>query len=125
MGTGVGLRAFFVQIERSRGNAPALRLSKPSPFTVGRGPVPRRASVGMGNGLGLRAFFARVLRSRGPVPRATVGEAAARLTRSRSGEPELRSLGHADDRGGQAPALRTNRANLVNPVNPAHIVLIL
>ena len=28
------------------GQAPALRLSRPSPFTVGRGPVPRRASVG-------------------------------------------------------------------------------
>ena len=44
--------------------------------------------------------------SRGTGPRATVDEAAARLIRSGSGDPELQSLGHANDRGGQAPALR-------------------
>ena len=41
------------------------------PFTVGRGPVPRRASIGTGNGFGRRAFFAQVERSRGTGPRAT------------------------------------------------------
>ena len=41
------------------------------PITVGRGPVPRRASIRTENGLGLRAFFARVERSRGTGPRAT------------------------------------------------------
>ncbi len=45
-------------------------------------------------------------RSRGPVPRTTVDEAAALLIRSGSGDPELQSLEHANDRGGQAPALR-------------------
>ena len=39
-------------------------------LTVGRGPVPRRASI-EGNGVGLRAVFARIERSRGTGPRAT------------------------------------------------------
>ena len=48
------------------------RGARPSPFTVGRGPVPRRASIGTRNGLCRRAFFARIERSRGTGPRATV-----------------------------------------------------
>ena len=31
---------------RMAGEAPALRYARPSPFTVGRGPVPRHASIG-------------------------------------------------------------------------------
>ena len=50
----------------------------------------------------LKRCFSRE-RSRGTGPRATVGEAAARLTRSGSGAPELRSL--------------ANRDNLVNPAS--------
>ena len=46
-------------------------------FTVGRGPVPRRASIGTENGLGQWVVFARVERSRGPVPRATVCKAGS------------------------------------------------
>ena len=121
-------------------------------FTVGRGPVPRRASVGTGKrpwavddfradrtiagdrppryGKRPSPFHRRARacpspchrvheHSRGTGPRATVDEASARLTRSGSGDPELRSLGHAGDRGGQAPALRNNLANLANPANPA------
>ena len=52
--------------------ASALRVSRPSSFLVGRGPVPRRASIETGNGLGRRAVFARVERSRGTGPRATI-----------------------------------------------------
>ena len=46
-------------------------------LTVGRGPVPRRASVGTENGLGRRAVFAQVERSRGTDPRATVCRAGS------------------------------------------------
>ena len=60
--------------------------------------------LGRGNGFGWRAVFARVERSRGTGPRATVDEAAASLTRSGSGEPELQSLANRDNR-----------------VNPAHL----
>ena len=49
------------------GQAPALR-EKKRYFTVGRGPVPRRASVGTGNGLGQRVVFARVECSQGTGP---------------------------------------------------------
>ena len=79
-GNGVGWRAFFAQVGRSRGKparmrvwhprAPALRFARPPPFTVGRGPVPRRASIEE-NGVGWRAFFAQIERSRGTGPRAT------------------------------------------------------
>ena len=34
------------------------------------------------------------------------------LARSGAGAPELRSLGHAGDRGGQAPALRAKEVRL-------------
>ena len=63
------------------GQAPALRQGRLR-FTVGRGPVPRRASVG--ESLCLRAFFARVERSRGPVPRATVCKAVSFHRRARA-----------------------------------------
>ena len=39
----------------------------------------------------------------------SVGQERLLLTRSGSGDPELRSLGHVNDRGGQAPALRYAR----------------
>ena len=39
------LKRFFHGCNRG-GQAPALRFSRPSPLTVGRGPVPRHASVG-------------------------------------------------------------------------------
>ena len=40
-------------------------------FTVGRGPVPRRASICPGNGFGRWTIFAQIERSRGTGPRAT------------------------------------------------------
>ena len=80
---------------------------RPSPFTVGRGPVPRHASSGPTQRLLRRRVFSMPERSRGTGPRATVDEAAAR-----SGEPELRF---------SAP----NLDNLDNLDNPAHILLIL
>ena len=64
---------------------------KNAPFTVGRGPVPRRASIGTRNGLGRRAFFARVGRSRGTGPRATVDEAAVLLPVRDQALPKLQS----------------------------------
>ena len=80
--------------------------------------------LGRGNGW-LACGFRAGRRSRGTGPRATGQEGILfAMRRSGSGEPELRSLGHAGDRGGQAPALRTHLANLVNPANPAHILLI-
>ena len=45
------------------GQAPALRYARPSPFTVGRGPVPRRASVGETALVGVR--FSRRSNDRG------------------------------------------------------------
>ena len=58
-------------------------------LTVGRGPVPRHASIRTGNGLGWRSVFAQVERSRGTGPRATGPVRVFRLIRSGSGEPEL------------------------------------
>ena len=46
-------------------------------LSVGRGPVPRHASIRTGNGLGRRSVFARIERSRGTGPRPTVGEAVS------------------------------------------------
>ena len=60
-------------------------------FTVGRGPVPRHASICTRNDLGWRSVFAQVGQSRGTGPRPTVGEAAVLLTCSGSGDPELQS----------------------------------
>ena len=74
----------FAHSNARGGQAPALRYSgaffregpratvKNATLYVGRGPVPRRASIGAENGLGLRSVFARVGRSRGTGPRATV-----------------------------------------------------
>ena len=44
-GNGLGWRAVFAQVGRSRGTGPRAT-GKKRYFTVGRGPVPRRASVG-------------------------------------------------------------------------------
>ena len=78
--------------ERSRGTGPRPTVRKNVPITVGRGPVPRHASVEE-NGVGWRAFFARVERSRGTGPRATGQEGVLlAMRRSGSGDPELRSL---------------------------------
>ena len=89
-------------------------------ITVGRGPVPRRASVGREMAL-VGVLFSRRSNDRGgqaPALRARKGVLLA-MRRSGSGDPELRSLGYASNRGGQAPALRTNRDNLGNLANPA------
>ena len=87
-------------------------------FTVGRGPVPRRA-IGRGKGLGLRAFFAEVERSRGTGPRATVCQAVSFHRRARAcpspclGQRKalvcVRFSRGSGARGGQAPALRYAR----------------
>ena len=59
-------------------------------FTVGRGPVPRRASIGMENGFGRWVVFAQVERSRGTGPRATGREGVLfAMRRSGPGAPEL------------------------------------
>ena len=72
----------------------------------------------------LKRCFSRE-RSRGTGPRATGPEGVLlAMRRSGAGAPELQSLEHASDRGGQAPALRTNLANLGNRDNPAHLLLI-
>ena len=61
-------------------------------FTVGRGPVPRHASVGTRNGLGRCAVFTRVVRSRGTGPRATGPEGVlSPCAVSGAGAPELQS----------------------------------
>ena len=88
-------------------------------FSVGRGPVPRHASVEETALVGVR--FSRRSNARGgqaPALRARGGVLFA-MPRSGAGAPELRALGHANARGGQAPALRTNHGNRVNRVNPA------
>ena len=86
-------------------------------FTVGRGPVPRHASIGTENGVGWRAVFAQVERSRGTGPRATVNS-RLRFTVGRGTGPRrasserktalagVRFSRKSGDRGGQAPALR-------------------
>ena len=111
------------ETSRSRCN----RAAESSPFTVGRGPVPRRASVGEtalvgvqfsrrsdargGNPLGCAYGIRGPSRyekkrhpltvGRGPVPRrASVGETAL------AGVQFSRRSG---DRGGQAPALRARK----------------
>ena len=121
---GRGLRSVFAYSNDRGGQAPALRYAGAffrgaPPFTVGRGPVPRRARADHS----VRVFQ----RSRGTGPRATVDEAAplprrawalACHTRLRAGFPRhaaicagngrgLRSVfAYSNDRGGQAPALR-------------------
>ena len=75
------------------------------PFTVGRGPVPRRASIGTGNGVSRRSFFAQIERSRGTGPRAT-GPEGILLAMRRSGSG--------------APELQFSAPNLVNPEQDYH-----
>ena len=70
----------------------------------------------------LKRCFSRE-RSRGTGPRATVDEAASRLTRFGIRRSRTTVSGHVNARGGQAPALRTHLANPVNRVNPAPILL--
>ena len=107
-GNGLGRRAVFAQVVRSRGTGPRATGLRTVPFTVGRGPVPRHASIGTGNGLGRRAVFAQVERSRGTGPRAT-GPEGVRLAmrRSGSGDPELQfsapNLANHDNRDNPAP----------------------
>ena len=106
------------------GQAPALRYAMPSPFTVVRGPVPRRAWVGTGTGLGRRVFFARVERSRGTGPRATVVEAASFPrrawalgchTRMRAGFPRRASVGTGTGLGRRVVFARVERSRGTGP----------
>ena len=66
------------------GQAPALRFAMPSSFTVGRGPVPRRASVQNGKRLWAAGGFRADRRSRGTGPRATVCNAVFFHRRARA-----------------------------------------
>ena len=92
-------------IGRSRGTGPRATVSGTAPFTVGRGPVPRHATIA---GKPARRPRGPALwglkRSRGTGPRAT-GPRTAPFTVGRGPVPR-HALGHARDRGGQAPALR-------------------
>ena len=63
-GNGVSLRAFFARVGRSRGTGPRATVSKTAPFTVGRGPVPRRASIERETAL-VRVRFSRRSGDRG------------------------------------------------------------
>ena len=75
----------------SRGTGPRATVKKSVLLTVGRGPVPRYASIGR-NGVGWRAFFARGEQSRGTGPRATGPEGVLlSMRRSGAGVPELQS----------------------------------
>ena len=56
------LKRFFSR-ERSRGTGPRATVKKSVPFTVGRGPVPRRASIGETALVGVR--FSRESNARG------------------------------------------------------------
>ena len=84
------------------GQAPALRLVGPSPFTVGRGPVPRHATVEEMALVGVR--FLRRSNDRG-------GQAPAlRLMRPSPFHRRARACpSPRNDRGGQAPALRARK----------------
>ena len=77
---------------------------KALPFIVGRGPVPRRASVCTGNGLGRRVVFAQVERRGGQAPALRFAR-PPRFTVGRGPVPR-QAIGYMRDRGGQAPALR-------------------
>ena len=117
------------------------------PLTVGRGPVPRRASVLVG----LR--FSRGLEIAGETrshARVACEGPALRLARPRPftvgrGPVPRRAITHMNARGGQAPALRAKKGfsspcgrsgagapelqslapNLVNPEIPAYLLPIL
>ena len=112
----LGCRRFsFRSVDRG-GQAPARRFARVPPFPVGRGPVPRRASVGKTALVGVR--FSRRSNARG-------GQAPARrfarpppfpvgrvpVPRHASIERETALVGvqfscRSGARGGQAPALR-------------------
>ena len=93
------------------GDRPPRYGEKSVPLTVGRGPVPRRASIGKTTLVGVR--FSRRSNDRGgqaPALRAREGFLLA-MPRSGSGDPEL-----------QSPA--PNLAHRENLANPAHFLLI-
>ena len=119
----LGWRTVFAQIERSRGTGPRATVlrtfpgpvgetsrsrcnrlprygEKSVPFTVGRGPVPRHATIGTRNCLGWRAFFARVGHSRGTGPRTT-GQGGVLHAPFGSRRARTTVTGHADDCTGQ------------------------
>ena len=103
------LKRCFSYANDRGGQAPARRYARPSPFTVGRGPVPRHASIGetalvgvrFSRGLGDRGGQAPARRyarpfpltvARGPIPRRAIEHACAlhsvsqeRLLLTRSG----------------------------------------
>ena len=108
--------------------APALRFARPPPFTVGRGPVPRHASIGktvlvgvqFSRGLTLAGETLSDARMASEGPRATVKKTPP-FTVGRGPVPRhasierktpfvgVRFLRGSNDRGGQAPALRYAR----------------
>ena len=109
------------------GQAPALRVSRPFPLTVGRGPVPRRATIAketalvcvrFSRGSGDRGGQAPALRLSRPSPLHRRAWALGCHTRIREGFPRRASIAgepalvcvrfsrRSNDRGGQAPALR-------------------
>ena len=78
--------------KRSRGTGPRATVEKSVPFPVGRGPVPRHATIGKMALVGVR--FSCGSSDRGgqaPALRAREGFSSPRI-RSGSGEPELRCL---------------------------------
>ena len=85
----------FRLVERSRGTGPRATGKKRSPFPVGRGPVPRRASV-VSSSVGAIA---------GDRPPRYGWGGSLRFPVGRWLVPR-QAIGHASDRGGQAPALR-------------------
>ena len=130
------LKRYFSRV-LSRGTGPRDTVKKSVPFTVGRGPVPRHASVGetalvgvrFSRGSGTRGGQAPALRarkgfaspSRGTGTRATVKKRAADrraracpspcLGREGNGFIGVRFSRGSDDRGGQAPALRARKGS--------------
>ena len=98
------------------GQAPALRVSRPPPFTVGRGPVPRHCprNPTIAGDRPPRYDKKRLpfTVGRGPVPRhATIAPTLAGETRSDArlaseGPRDTKKKRFSNDRGGQAPALR-------------------
>ena len=72
---------------RMASEGPRATVGENPPFTVGRGPVPRRASSCTGNGLGLRAGFAQVQRARGKPARMRGGHPRAPALREKNASP--------------------------------------
>ena len=91
------------------GQAPALRLSRPSLFHRRARACPSPC-LGRGNGFGWRSVFAQIGRSRGTGPRATGSEGSLRhapfgIRRSRT-TVSCSSLANRDNRVNPAPLLR-------------------